>query len=154
MDVMVLIGSESDRSTIQKTADILGEFGVIYEMHVASAHRTPDRTRDLVEEGEKAGVKIFIAAAGLAAHLAGFVAAHTERPVIGVPMEGGPLKGHDALLSTVQMPGGIPVATVAIGDAGAKNAALLAIRILALNDADLAKKHTAYLKQMAAQIGG
>ncbi len=153
MDVMVLIGSESDRSTIQKTADILGEFGVIYEMHVTSAHRTPDRTRDLVKEGEKAGVKIFIAAAGLAAHLAGFVAAHTERPVIGVPMEGGPLKGHDALLSTVQMPGGIPVATVAIGDAGAKNAALLAIRILALNDADLAKKHTAYLKQMAASVG-
>ncbi len=154
MDVMILIGSESDRSTIQKTADLLGEFGVIYEMHVASAHRSPERTRDLVENGDKAGVKIFIAAAGLAAHLAGFVAAHTERPVIGVPMEGGPLKGHDALLSTVQMPGGVPVATMAIGDAGAKNAALLAVRILALNDADLAKKHTAYLKDMAANVGG
>lgn len=148
MDVVVLFGSESDRETMQKAAETLERFGVSYEMHVTSAHRSPDRTRRIVSESEKAGVKVFIAAAGLAAHLAGIVAAHTDRPVIGVPMEGGPLKGMDALLSTVQMPKGVPVAAMGIGSHGAVNAALMAVRILALSDEKLAEKHRNYIKEM------
>ena len=150
MDVSILMGSQSDMATMEKTAEILKEFGVPFEIHVTSAHRTPDKTRRIIVDCVKNGTKVFIAAAGLAAHLAGMVAAHTDRPVIGVPMEGGPLNGIDALLSTVQMPGGVPVATVSIGTAGAKNAAYMAVRILALSDAKLAERHGAYLKNMAA----
>jgi phosphoribosylaminoimidazole carboxylase PurE protein len=153
MDVSILMGSQSDRATMEKTAEVLKQFGVSFEMHVTSAHRSPDRTRRIIEDGVKNGVQVFIAAAGLAAHLAGMVAAHTDRPVIGVPMEGGPLQGMDALLSTVQMPGGVPVGTVGIGSAGAKNAAYLAVRILALNDDKLAARHRAYLKDMAEKAG-
>jgi len=153
MDVSILIGSPSDRAAMEKTAEVLKEFGVSFELHVTSAHRSPDRTRRIIEESVRQGAKVFIAAAGLAAHLAGMVAAHTDRPVIGVPMDGGPLNGLDSLLSTVQMPGGVPVATVAIGSAGAKNAAYLAVRILALSDEKLAAKHRAYLKDLAEKTG-
>lgn len=132
--VSVLMGSQSDAGTLQKTFDTLAEYNVPFEAHILSAHRSPAETVAFVQQAEQRGCAVFIAAAGLAAHLAGTVAAHTVRPVIGIPMEGGPLKGMDALLSTVQMPGGTPVATVSIGSAGAANAAILAIEILATND--------------------
>lgn len=136
--VAILMGSDSDLPTMQATADVLDGFNIPYEMNIKSAHRTPDETLAYVAEADSRGCAVFIAAAGLAAHLAGAVAAHTLRPVIGVPMDGGPLKGMDALLSTVQMPGGIPVACTAIGRAGAKNAGYLAAQILGLDDSDLA----------------
>lgn len=153
MDVAILVGSKSDMPAMEKTIEILRSFGVSFETHITSAHRSPDLTRRTIAEAEKEGVKVFIAAAGLAAHLAGMVAAHTGKPVIGVPMEAGSLKGMDALLSTVQMPGGVPVATVAIGSAGAKNAAYLAIRILALSDAKLAEKLNGFIKEMEESGG-
>ena len=153
MDVVILFGSDSDRETMQKSADTLDIFGISYEMHVTSAHRSPERTKRLISESEKAGAKIFIAAAGLAAHLAGVVASHTAKPVIGVPMEGGPLKGLDALLATVQMPKGVPVATMAIGSHGAVNAGLTAVRILSLSDKTVAKKLDDYIKKMADEVG-
>ena len=153
MDVAILIGSESDMPVMDKCAEILTSFGVSHELYVASAHRSPERVRAVIEKAEQKGAKIFIAAAGLAAHLAGAVAAHTEKPVIGVPIEAGPLKGMDALLSTVQMPGGVPVATVAIGSSGAKNSAYLAIRILALSDEKLAEKQSKFIKEQAAPSG-
>lgn len=138
--VAVLMGSDSDLPTMQTTLDTLGALGVAWEVKITSAHRTPANTTEYVKSAEERGCRVFIAAAGLAAHLAGTVAAHTICPVIGVPMEGGPLNGFDALLSTVQMPGGIPVACVAIGRAGAKNAAYLAAQMLALSDAALAQQ--------------
>lgn len=138
--VSILMGSDSDLPTMQATLDVLKNLKVEFEVYITSAHRTPDDTRNIIQDAEKRGCKVFIAAAGLAAHLAGAVAAHTLKPVIGVPMDGGPLNGFDALLSTVQMPGGIPVASVAVGKAGAKNAAYLAAQILSLVDADLAKR--------------
>lgn len=138
--VGVLMGSDSDWPTMQATTEVLDSLSIAYEVRVSSAHRTPAETIAYVSEAEQRGCQIFVCAAGLAAHLAGAVAAHTTRPVIGVPMDGGPLNGFDALLSTVQMPGGIPVATVAIGKAGAKNAGYLAAQMLALSDDSLAKK--------------
>ena len=153
MDVVILAGSKSDLPAMEKTMDVLKEFGVSFELHVTSAHRSPARTMNIIKDAEQKGAKVFIAAAGLAAHLAGMVAAHTDRPVIGVPMEGGPLKGMDALLSTVQMPGGVPVATMAIGSAGAKNAAYTAVRILALQNEQLAQKQRDYIKNMAEAAG-
>ena len=138
--VAVLMGSDSDWPTMQATTEILDTFSISYEVRVSSAHRTPEETIQYVKESERRDCQVFICAAGLAAHLAGAVAAHTTRPVIGVPMDGGPLSGFDALLSTVQMPGGIPVATVAIGKAGAKNAGYLAAQILSLNDGSLADR--------------
>jgi 5-(carboxyamino)imidazole ribonucleotide mutase len=138
--VAILMGSDSDLPTMQSTVDILDQLGVPCEVKITSAHRTPGATHAYVKEADERGCGVFIAAAGLAAHLAGTVAALTLKPVIGVPMDGGPLQGHDALLSTVQMPGGIPVACVAIGKHGAKNAAYLAAQILALNDAALAQR--------------
>ena len=137
--VAILMGSDSDLPVMKSTLDTLAAFGVPYEVRISSAHRTPAATAEYVADAGQRGCAVFIAAAGLAAHLAGAVAAHTIRPVIGVPMEGGPLNGFDALLSTVQMPGGIPVASVAIGKAGAKNAAYLATQILALQDSGLAQ---------------
>ena len=145
--VAVLMGSDSDLPTMQSTLDTLSSLGVAWEVKITSAHRTPDATREYVTQAEPRGCKVFICAAGLAAHLAGAVAAHTLRPVIGVPMEGGPLSGMDALLSTVMMPGGIPVASVAIGRAGAKNAAYLAAQILAGADAAL---HQRLIEERAA----
>ena len=138
--VAILMGSDSDLPTMQATLDTLKSLGVPYEVKITSAHRTPDATHDYVTDADKRGCGVFIGAAGLAAHLSGVVASLTIKPVIGVPMEGGPLKGQDALLSTVMMPGGIPVATVAIGKAGAKNAAYLAAQILALADPELAAR--------------
>ena len=136
--VAILMGSDSDLPVMQSCIDVLKSLAVRCEVKITSAHRTPEDTRLYIEDAEARGCKVFIAAAGLAAHLAGTVAAHTLKPVIGVPMDGGPLKGMDALLSTVQMPGGIPVATVAIGKAGAKNAGYLATQILAVSDETLA----------------
>lgn len=127
--VAILMGSDSDLPLVQNTIDILKSFNIKVEVRVASAHRTPDVVSSFVQDSEKRGCGVYICAAGLAAHLAGAVAARTTRPVIGIPVDGGPLKGVDALYSTVMMPGGIPVATVAVGKAGAKNAAYLAAQI-------------------------
>lgn len=138
--VAVLMGSSSDWPVMQSTTEILSGFDIEYEVRVTSAHRNPEQTADYVRSAESRGCQVFICAAGLAAHLGGAVAANTTKPVIGVPMDGGPLSGFDALLSTVQMPGGIPVATVAIGKAGAKNAGYLAAQILALANDNLKKR--------------
>ena len=135
--VAVLMGSDSDLPVMRSTFEVLESLGITWETRITSAHRTPRETHEYVRDAEQRGCAVFIAAAGLAAHLAGAVAAITVRPVIGVPMEGGPLNGEDALLSTVMMPGGIPVASVAIGKAGAKNAGYLAAQILAVADAEL-----------------
>lgn len=132
--VAILIGSISDEATITPCADVLKDLEIPYVFTVSSAHRTPDRTEALVEELEAHGVEVFICAAGMAAHLAGAVAARTTKPVIGIPVSNPALGGMDALLSTVQMPPGFPVATVALDKAGARNAAWLAAQILGLND--------------------
>jgi phosphoribosylaminoimidazole carboxylase PurE protein len=136
--VAIYMGSDSDLPVMAEAARILKRLGVPFELEVSSAHRTPDRTVDLVRTAPERGVRVFILGAGVAAHLAGVVAAHTTLPVLGVPLAGGDLNGLDALLSTVQMPAGIPVGTLAIGKAGAANAAWLAASILALQDPDLA----------------
>lgn len=138
--VAVLMGSDSDLDTMQATLDTLDKLGVPWEVKITSAHRTPEATHAYVHDADERGCAVFIAAAGLAAHLAGTVAGLTLKPVIGVPMAAGPLNGQDALLSTVQMPGGIPVACVAIGRAGAKNAGYLAAQMLALSDPGLATR--------------
>jgi len=150
--VAILMGSDSDLPTMQTTLDTLTTLGVAWEVKISSAHRTPDATRAYVIDADQRGCQVFICAAGLAAHLAGNVAAHTLRPVIGVPMEGGPLSGWDSLLSTVMMPGGIPVASVAVGKAGAKNAAYLAAQILACADSALHKRLIDERAANAAQI--
>ena len=152
MSVTVFLGSESDFDVIEGGLDILKDFGVPFTLEVTSAHRSPERTLRLVKEAEARGTAVFIAVAGKAAHLAGVVAAHTVRPVIGVPVEGGALAGMDALFSTVQMPKGIPVAAVALGKTGGANAALLAIEILAVGDAGLREKLIAYRKKMAEKV--
>jgi len=138
--VSILMGSESDLNIMQAAADTLQQLQIHYEIKITSAHRTPAATQQFISDAESRGCQVFIAGAGLAAHLAGATAAHTTKPVIGVPIDAGPLNGLDALLSTVQMPGGIPVATVAIGKSGAKNAAYLAAQILSLSDAALAER--------------
>lgn len=138
--VAILMGSESDWPVMQSTTAVLTDLGVKFEVKVTSAHRTPAGTQEFVTQAQTRGCGVFICAAGMAAHLAGAVAAHTVKPVIGVPIDSGPLQGLDALLSTVQMPGGIPVATVAVGKAGAKNAGYLAAQILSLGDEGLAKR--------------
>jgi len=138
--VAVLMGSESDREIMLNTAETLEKYGIEYEMVVTSAHRTPDKTREYARTAEEHGIKVIIAGAGAAAHLPGAVAAHTRLPVIGVPLPATSLGGLDALLSIVQMPKGVPVATMAIGKAGAINAATLAAQILALCDDELANK--------------
>ena len=132
--VAILMGSDSDLPVVESAFAVLEKLGVPFEAKISSAHRTPEITHQYVKDAEARGCAVFIAAAGMAAHLAGAVAANTIKPVIGIPAGGGPLNGEDALLSTVQMPGGIPVATVAIGKAGAKNAGYLAAQILALSD--------------------
>ena len=138
--VAILMGSDSDLPNMQSTLDVLKKLDVTFEVKITSAHRTPQRTHEYVKDADQRGCAVFIAAAGLAAHLAGTVAGLTVKPVIGVPMDGGPLNGQDALLSTVMMPGGIPVATVAIGKAGAKNAGYLAAQMLALTNENLAQR--------------
>ena len=153
--VSILMGSESDLNIMQAAADTLQQLQIHYEIKITSAHRTPAATQQFISDAESRGCQVFIAGAGLAAHLAGATAAHTTKPVIGVPIDAGPLNGLDALLSTVQMPGGIPVATVAIGKSGAKNAAYLAAQILSLSDAALAERvkteRTANAEKVQAQ---
>lgn len=136
----VIMGSASDSDVMRGCMDVLEEFDIPYEVKVLSAHRTPDLTRKYVVSAADRGIEVIIAGAGWAAHLAGFMAAHTTLPVIGVPIDSSPFKGIDALLSTVQMPPGIPVATVAVGSGGAKNAAVFAAQILALKYPPIAKK--------------
>ncbi len=138
--VAVIMGSDSDLPVMRAAVDVLESLGVRSELRIASAHRTPAETQEYVRDAEQRGCAVFIAGAGMAAHLAGAVAAHSLKPVIGVPIEAGALKGLDALLSTVQMPAGIPVATVAVGKAGAKNAGYLAAQMLSLSDPALAQR--------------
>ena len=150
--VAILMGSDSDLPVMRSTMEVLDKFSIAKEVKITSAHRTPEATKAYIKDAEARGCAVFIAAAGLAAHLAGAVAATTTKPVIGVPLDAGPLSGMDALLATVQMPGGIPVGTVAIGKAGAKNAAYLAAQILALQDADLAATIAAEREQMTRDV--
>ena len=150
--VGILMGSDSDYDIMREASKVLDDFGVTNEVLVTSAHRTPARTKKYVDQARKRGIQVFIAGAGAAAHLAGVVAAETTLPVIGVPIGSSPLQGFDALLSTAQMPGGVSVATMAIGKAGAKNAGILAVQILALKDAKLTKKLDQYKKDMAKQV--
>ncbi len=138
--VSILMGSKSDYTIVVEASKILEKFGVAHELVIASAHRSPERTHEYVKSAEAKGAKVFIAAAGMAAHLAGVVASLTTKPVIGVPMKGGAMDGLDAMLSTVQMPSGMPVATVALGKAGAMNSAYLAMQILAIEDEELRAK--------------
>ncbi|MBR4382235.1 MAG: 5-(carboxyamino)imidazole ribonucleotide mutase [Selenomonadaceae bacterium] len=147
MTVAIIMGSDSDWGVMKSAVDTLKSFGVEVSVTVASAHRTPDKVREFVTNSD---AKIFIAAAGMAAHLAGVIASYTTKPVIGVPINSEPFKGLDALLSTVQMPGGIPVATMAVN--GAKNAALFAVEILALADEELAKKLAVYRQKLVTEI--
>ncbi|MCV3425877.1 5-(carboxyamino)imidazole ribonucleotide mutase [Campylobacter lari] len=138
--VSILMGSKSDYDIVKEALGILEKFDVKYEILITSAHRSPQRTQEYIKNAEEKGAKVFIAAAGMAAHLAGAVAAHTTKPVLGIPMPGSNLASMDSLFSTVQMPSGIPVATVAIGKAGAINAAYLAVQILAIEDESLTQK--------------
>jgi phosphoribosylaminoimidazole carboxylase PurE protein len=152
MDVLILMGSDSDAAIMSAAGEALNEFGLTWEMTVASAHRSPARVMRLVEEAPARGVKVFIVGAGAAAHLAGVVAAHTTLPVIGVPIDSSALKGMDALLSTVQMPPGVPVATVAIGKPGATNAGVLAAQMIALGQPALAAKLADYKQKLAEKV--
>lgn len=152
MKVVIFIGSESDYEVVQDAIQIFKEFEIPFNLEVTSAHRSPERTENLIREFEKQGAEIFIAVAGKAAHLAGMVAAHTILPVIGVPVRSSSLSGLDALLSTSQMPEGIPVACMGIGKSGASNAALLSIQILALKAPGLKEKLKAYRRQMVSKV--
>lgn len=150
MDVAIIIGSDSDWGVMKRAVEILHSFDIEIELTVASAHRTPQRVKEFVDKCHEKDVKIFIAAAGCAAHLAGVVAAYTTKPVIGVPINAEPLKGWDSLLSTVQMPSGIPVATMAVN--GARNAALFAAEILALSDDRVKTKLAEYRAEMVREV--
>jgi 5-(carboxyamino)imidazole ribonucleotide mutase len=150
--VSVVMGSDSDLPIMTEATKILEEFGIDYELILTSAHRTPLRTTKFAGSAAKRGIKVIIVGAGAAAHLAGVIASQTTLPVIGIPINATALNGLDALLSTVQMPGGIPVATMAIGPAGAKNAALFAARILAVEDKELSTKLSSYIKKMARDV--
>jgi phosphoribosylaminoimidazole carboxylase PurE protein len=152
MEVAIFIGSDSDYEVAKEALEILKKFGVSFALEVTSAHRSPDRTLKLLRSFEEKGAEIFIAVAGKAAHLAGFLAAHTACPVIGVPVESPALGGLDALLSTVQMPKGVPVATMGLGKSGASNAALLAVQILSLKQPSLKEKLREYRQKMASEI--
>ena len=150
--VVIMMGSKSDEEKVSPCVDVLRSLGISYLFTVSSAHRTPERTEKILREQEAAGAKVFICAAGMAAHLAGAVAARTTRPVIGIPVSGGLMGGMDAMLATVQMPPGFPVATVAMDKAGARNAAWLAAQILAVADDDLAAKLDKFRADTAAAI--
>src|SRR5687767_5305043 len=152
ISVLILMGSDSDAPVMQAAVDVLREFEVPCEMTVASAHRSPERVMRLVGEAPARGVKVFIVGAGAAAHLGGVVAAHTTLPVIGVPIDSSALKGLDALLSTVQMPPGVPVATVSIGKPGATNAGVLAAQILSVGDAGIAERFVKYKASLAEKV--
>ncbi|UCF87548.1 MAG: 5-(carboxyamino)imidazole ribonucleotide mutase [Nitrospiraceae bacterium] len=150
--VLISMGSDSDLPVMEEAEKILQEFKIPYDITVSSAHRSPERTVKLTQNAQKKGVEIIIAGAGSAAHLAGVIAAHTILPVIGVPIDSSPLRGIDALYSTVQMPPGIPVATMAVGRAGAKNAAIFAAQIIALKDRKIATVLKTYKKKMAEGV--
>lgn len=150
--VGILMGSDSDLPVMEEAAKALQDFGIPFEMTVSSAHRTPARTSSYAKSAERRGIKVIIAGAGSAAHLAGFIAAETTLPVIGVPIDSSPLKGMDALLATVQMPGGVPVATMAIGKAGAKNAGIFAASILSTSNAALRTRLKNFRKRLARQV--
>ena len=150
--VAIFMGSKSDLEKLSDGVSLLQEFGVSHEVHICSAHRSPAYLLETLRRLEQGGLQVVIAAAGGAAHLAGVCAAHTTLPVIGVPIDNPPLNGLDSLLSTVQMPGGIPVATVSIGKAGAKNAALLAVAILALQNSQFSNRLKQYREKMATEI--
>ena len=150
--VLILMGSDSDAPVMQGAVDVLQELQIPCSMTVASAHRSPERVMRLMREAPGRGVKVFVVGAGAAAHLAGVVAAHTTLPVIGVPIDSSALKGLDALLSTVQMPPGVPVATVSIGKPGATNAGVLAAQILAVGDAGIASRFAQYKKALAEKV--
>ena len=150
--VGVVMGSDSDWATMRRCSETLGDFGVVHECRVVSAHRTPDLLVSYAESAEERGLQVIVAGAGGAAHLPGMLAAHSIVPVIGVPVKSRALNGIDSLLSIVQMPAGVPVATMAIGEAGATNAALLAVAMLARHDPDLAARLTAYRAARAAQV--
>ena len=152
ISVLILMGSDSDAPIMQAAVDVLREFQIPCEMTVASAHRSPERVMRLVSEAPGRGVKVFIVGAGAAAHLAGVVAAHSTLPVIGVPIDSSALKGLDALLSTVQMPPGVPVATVSIGKPGATNAGVLAAQIIGVGDQAMAAKVVGYKKKLAEKV--
>ena len=151
-DVAIIMGSDSDLPIVEDSFAILDSFGVNYTKNVMSAHRTPHEVMELIKTSENNGCKVFIAAAGMAAHLAGAVAAHSTRPVIGIPIESGGMGGMDSLLSTAMMPPGVPVATVAVGKAGAKNSAILAVQILATSDDGLAAKLLEYKSNMRDEV--
>jgi phosphoribosylaminoimidazole carboxylase PurE protein len=152
--VAILMGSKSDMEEMQRASKMLEELGIGHEVVVTSAHRSPEQTAEYVKSARARGIQVFIAGAGRAAHLAGAVAANTTLPVLGVPLESGALKGMDSLLSTVQMPAGVPVGTLAIGGSGAENAAILAAQILALADERLAEALAARKRKMAADVPG
>ena len=151
-EVGILMGSDSDYPIMLEAAKVLKDFGVSFEMTVSSAHRSPGRTSRYAREAKKRGIRVLIVGAGAAAHLAGVMAAETQLPVVAVPIDSSVLKGLDALLATVQMPSGIPVATMAIGKAGARNAGLFAIQILALGNPALAEKYAVFRQEMADAI--
>ena len=150
--VSIVMGSDSDLEIMREAAKALDEFGIAHEIDVTSAHRSPERTADYARKAAGRGIRVIIAGAGGAAHLAGVIAAHTTLPVIGVPIPSTSLQGMDSLLATVQMPAGIPVATVAIGKAGATNAGILAAQMIALSDEAVAKKMTEHKKKLAAGV--
>jgi phosphoribosylamine---glycine ligase len=150
--VLIIMGSDSDLPIMAGAEEILNKLKIPYEMTIASAHRTPERSVKIASEAEKKGIEVIIAGAGMAAHLAGVVAAHTIVPVIGVPIDSSPLHGIDSLLSTVQMPPGVPVATMAIGKAGAKNAAILSAQIIGRKDHAILKRLKEYRKKMAEEV--
>ncbi len=150
--VGIVMGSDSDLPIMEEAAKVLRDFNIPYEMTISSAHRTPKRTAGFARNAEKKGIRVIIAGAGSAAHLAGFIAAETTLPVIGVPIDSSSLNGLDSLLSTVQMPGGVPVASMAIGKAGAKNAGIFAAQVLSIADARLRAALKAYKKTLARQV--
>jgi 5-(carboxyamino)imidazole ribonucleotide mutase len=146
--VLIIMGSKSDQPTMSKGVEVLQNFEIHYRMEICSAHRNPEKTKRLAQNAEKKGVKVIIAGAGMAAHLPGVIASFTNLPVIGVPLNASPLSGVDSLFSMVQMPSGVPVATMAIGEAGAKNAAIFAAEILALSDDKLRKSLEKFKKEL------
>jgi phosphoribosylamine--glycine ligase len=150
--VLIVMGSDSDMPIMEEAGKVLDELKIPYLISVASAHRTPELTIKLAKEAEKRGIEVIIAGAGMAAHLAGVIASHTNLPVIGVPIDSSPLNGLDSLLSTVQMPPGVPVATMAIGKAGAKNAAIFSSEILARKDSNVAKRLKEYRKELSEKF--
>jgi phosphoribosylaminoimidazole carboxylase PurE protein len=145
------MGSKSDLKVMEKAGEVLDQFKISYQMEICSAHRNPEKAKSLAESAEKKGIEVIIAGAGMAAHLPGVIASHTNLPVIGVPLNASPLSGIDSLFSMVQMPSGVPVATMSIGEAGAKNAAILAIQILALSDEKLKKRLEKFKQDLAEE---